>query len=138
MKINLKFLLVFTVLLIFQLFQSSALAWNTYSDLAVELTKNTYILLVKHQVCEDINKCRAQERVFRGGSPDRANVSVYKTNDLSWAAIQDIIKLCLDAYVLHGGKQTITLQFFRETIRERNARFSGIKPFIHLQLKGEK
>ena len=128
---------VFLVLATLLFVQSPA--WGKfYSDLAVKLSKDTYALLVEHHVCEDINKCRAQERVFGGGSPDRAGVTVYKAGDLSQETIQDIMELCLNAYVLHGGKQTISLKFFRETMKEEVGWFSGVKPFIHLQLKGEK
>jgi len=48
------------------------------------------------------------------------------------------MKLCLDAYTLHGGKQVIILHFYRESMKEQVRRFSGVNPFIHLQLKREK
>ena len=106
--------------------------------MADKLAKDTDFLLVAHHVCENINKCRDQERVFRAGYGDNGIVLVYKADDLNQDIIQDIMKLCLDAYTLHGGKQTISLKFYKETAREEVRWFSGIKPFIYLQMKGEK
>ena len=56
-----KILLVLVALLIFQ---SSAWAWNAYSELGHKLSNDTRVLLVEHGVCENINQCRSQERVF--------------------------------------------------------------------------
>ncbi|MCL1981015.1 MAG: hypothetical protein FWG62_08085 [Proteobacteria bacterium] len=127
--------LVLAMLLFLWILSSCA---KTYPDLADKLARDTDALLVEHHVCEDINKCKAQERVFRGGYLNNGIVLVYKAGDLSQETIQDIMKLCLDAYVLHDRKQTISLKFFRETVQEEVRWFSGVKPFIHLQLKGEK
>ena len=134
MKGSYKFLMVFVTLFIFQ---SRALAWNEYSDLAVGLVKNIDVLLVEHHVCENINKCRSLERVYGGGSPDIAKITVFKADDLDRETIQGIMKLCLDAYVLHGRKQSIILRVYRETREEQVAWFSGVKPFIYLEMKGE-
>ena len=129
-----KYLLAFAALFIFQ---PTALAWNTYSNLAVTLAKDElYPLLIEHHVCENIHQCRSPRRLSAGGTHNQASFAVYRSGDLSPEAIQDIMKLCLDTYILHAGKQSITLKFFRETSEEVNALFSHIKPFIYLELKG--
>jgi len=128
-----KSLLIFAALLVFQ---STAFAWNTYSDLAVAIAKDVDLLLVEHRVCKNINQCQSPLRVSAGGTPNQANVSVYEAGDLSPAIIQGIVMLCLDAYALHATKQTIILKFFRETSKETNAWFSRTNPFIYLELKG--
>ena len=74
---------VFLVLATLLFVQFPAWTGSTYSDLAVKLAQDTYVLLVEHHVCEDTNECRVQERVFAGGSPDRAGVVVFKAGDLS-------------------------------------------------------
>ena len=114
MKRSCKLLLFFVTLMVFQ---SPALAWGTYSDLADELAKNTYALLIKHHVCEDINKCRSQERVFRAGSSRYAVVNVYIAENLNQVVIQDIVNLHLEAYERHERSQTINLNFYRETMK---------------------
>jgi len=135
MKIHHKFLLAFTALLIFQ---STALAWNTYSDLAVALARDgLYPLLIEYHVCEDVNQCRSQRRVFAGGTSNQANVGVYKAGDLSPAVIHEIMKQCLEVYTLYARKQTVTLRIYNETAEEVNAFFSRVKPFIYLELKGD-
>ncbi|MCL1981016.1 MAG: hypothetical protein FWG62_08090 [Proteobacteria bacterium] len=130
-----KVVLIVATLLIFQ---STAWSWATYSVLANKLANDTDALFVGHHVCKDINTCQAQRRVHSGGGPDLAIVNVYKAGDLNQEMIQNIMKLCLDAYTLHGGKQTISLSFFKETAEEKVRWFSGVKPFIHLYMKGEK
>jgi hypothetical protein len=129
-----KILLVFTVL---HVFFPSALAGEPYSDLAFALFMDIRSLLVEHRVCENINQCQKQRRISSGGTPNQANVRVYKAGDLNSAAIQDIVKLCLDVYAVHARKQGVTLKIYRETAEEANAWFSHARPFIYLELKGD-
>jgi len=133
MKIYHKLMLPFMALL---LFQPAALAGDTYSDLAVAIANDITPLLMKHNICENIRQCYEQTWKTQGGNSTQAHIRVYKADNFSSAAIQDIVRLCLDAYALHKQKQSITLRFYRENAVKANAWFFRAKPFIYLELKG--
>ena len=94
-------------------------------------------MLVSEGICNTRNNCSAKELVFHRGTADKIYISVFKSNVLGPSIISEIIKLCTEKYYQHNKKITVNLKVYNETIRERNAWFSGVKPFINLTLKGK-
>lgn len=107
-----------------------------FPELADQLAKEADKILVKNRVCADMADCQKTGRTFRAGTPDHAIVLVYRSKDIDQKTMMEIINLCVNAYHTHDKRITVELRFYIETTEEKVALFSGVKPFVHLTLKG--
>ena len=127
---------LFISLFIFS-YSSYAAGKYYYPEDARALTLKIEDTLISEGVCKARNNCGGKEFVFfRGGAPHEIYISVFRSNDLKPSIISEIIELCAEAYYHHDKKMTVNLKIYTETIKERNAWFSGVRPFINLKMKG--
>ena len=127
----------FLLILLFHFTAPAQAGKHAYPDLAQELAVQADEILIKHGLCKDVYDCRNQDFTFRGGTPEYAIVTVYKSRQLEPVIIKEIMQLCLDAYYANNQNIRIKLKFYVETTQEKNTLFSGVKPLIQLDLKAK-
>ncbi|MBU0483512.1 MAG: hypothetical protein KKB30_03235 [Proteobacteria bacterium] len=110
---------------------------SAYPELAAQLAKETIAILVKQGVCATLPECTSQEWVKMSGTPDLAIIYVFQAESLKSETIGEIINLLLDSYNKNQQRIEIQLNVYKSK-HEYNKIFNRAKPFIYLELKGEK
>ena len=141
LQINKKIVLIFVALAFFALFGFLSTRYaqagkSVYPELAAQLAKETEAILVKRGACASLLDCNRQERVTWAGSPDSFSISIFQASSLGNETVGEIVVLILKSYESNRQVTEARLKLYKETIQQRNKLFSGIKPFLYLELKG--
>ena len=107
---------------------------GNYPGLVDKISYDVREILIKHGM--SVRHDRENGWFYQSGSTGSYTISFFKADEIPLAAKLETIQYCMELYEEKKRKERFRIKMYRETLKEENRLFSGVKPFFELTIGG--